>query len=235
MTGTVSEKLLLEGAWYALEHGGRLLESASTLHDADDSATAVALAMFAREDVGRSRLLRILASDVRSGTSLMPAHVRKACRDHIEKQRQAVGSSVIRTRAKTLIDSILRKKLRSPVASDEWRQADAQLKDIHRVKKKRLPIDRNRLRQRALYVDLNDAGTGWHRPVDIDADEAHTAIEDAINDYAGERDRVLDDSEMAKAVEGMSPKLDLPPPRWLIPARPRNQRQSTPEQERESG
>lgn len=43
--GTVTEQVLLEGAWYALAQAGRLLNSATTLYVANDGSTALAIAM----------------------------------------------------------------------------------------------------------------------------------------------------------------------------------------------
>src|SRR5438552_1953185 len=52
----VSEKVLLEGSWYALEQAGRLLRASVVLFDSGDPGSALALAMFAREEFGRSRI-----------------------------------------------------------------------------------------------------------------------------------------------------------------------------------
>ena len=63
----VSEQTLLQGSWYALEQAGRLLRSAVALFESGDPSTAVAVAMFGREELGRSRILRVLAQQVKAG------------------------------------------------------------------------------------------------------------------------------------------------------------------------
>ena len=49
---------LLKGLWYSLEQCGRLLKSAGVLYEEKDYSTAVGVAMFAREELGKHRLLR---------------------------------------------------------------------------------------------------------------------------------------------------------------------------------
>ena len=52
-TPMVSESLLLEGSWYALEQAGRLLRAAVGVFDDGDPATGLVLAMLGREEIGR--------------------------------------------------------------------------------------------------------------------------------------------------------------------------------------
>jgi len=42
----------------------------------------------------------------------------------------------------------------------------------------------------ALYVDLQDAGSDWTRPSQITAEESNRLINDSVNDYAGQWDRM---------------------------------------------
>jgi hypothetical protein len=43
---------------------------------------------------------------------------------------------------------------------------------------------------RALYVDLTDSGTDWNRPLDVPGSDSKKLLNDAVNDYAGQRDRM---------------------------------------------
>src|SRR5215467_306493 len=86
MTTNVTEQTLLEGSWYALEQAGRLLESATGVFESGDVSTALALAMFGREELGRSRLLRDCAGEVGKGKSLQPDAIERRCVDHVKKQ-----------------------------------------------------------------------------------------------------------------------------------------------------
>jgi AbiV family abortive infection protein len=58
---------LLRGAVYALEQCGLLLRDANVLYRAKAYASAVVLAAFAREELGRWRLLVGLWREVRKG------------------------------------------------------------------------------------------------------------------------------------------------------------------------
>jgi hypothetical protein len=49
----VSERVLLEGAWFALEQSGILLRDAVTLYERASPVTAVGLAMLAREEMAK--------------------------------------------------------------------------------------------------------------------------------------------------------------------------------------
>ena len=56
----VTANFLLEGAYYALEQCGLLLRDAVQLYNGSSYATAVVLAAFAREELGREKILLAL-------------------------------------------------------------------------------------------------------------------------------------------------------------------------------
>jgi AbiV family abortive infection protein len=82
----ISEQTLLEGSWHALVQAGRLLRSAVLLFDSGDASSALMLAMFVREELGRSRLLRMCAGEVNAGQLYTPCEVAAKCDDHVAKQ-----------------------------------------------------------------------------------------------------------------------------------------------------
>jgi AbiV family abortive infection protein len=53
----VTKDNLFKGAWYAIEQCGLLLQHAVILHNAKAYSTAVAVASFAREELGRFKIL----------------------------------------------------------------------------------------------------------------------------------------------------------------------------------
>jgi AbiV family abortive infection protein len=67
MSASVTPKYRLEGAVYALEQCGMLLRDANSLYRSASYATAVALAAFAREELGRWRILLDLHREVVGG------------------------------------------------------------------------------------------------------------------------------------------------------------------------
>jgi AbiV family abortive infection protein len=216
----VSAETLLQGAWYAIEQSGRLLTSATLVYDHGDKSTAVVLSMFGREELGRSIILRELAKRVTAGEHLSPEAVRGACEKHVEKQVAGALSTTLRTQAPTQLDAALRARMRVNPGSEEWQQASKAVKLATDMKRKRQPQDRHEMRERALYVDLDATGIAWLRPATLDNARCFDELTDAVNDYAGERDRLrdevldLDFPEMAAARASMAPKVELPEPRW---------------------
>ena len=63
---SVTPEYLLEGAAYALEQCGLLLRDANLLYRSGSYASAVALALFAQEELGRWKILRKLRTQVTS-------------------------------------------------------------------------------------------------------------------------------------------------------------------------
>lgn len=70
-----------------------------------------------------------------------------------------------------------------------------------------------------LYVDLNDAGTDWRRPCVIHKAEVEKLLSDAANDYAAQRDKMLNPrregkTELDEALEAWPDRTELPVPEW---------------------
>jgi AbiV family abortive infection protein len=78
---------LLKGSYYALIQCGRLLNRAATLYKAGDHVTAVGLAALAQEELGRSRYLRDQWKEVVKGKTVSLREIRKACENHLLKQK----------------------------------------------------------------------------------------------------------------------------------------------------
>jgi AbiV family abortive infection protein len=201
----ISEQTLLEGSWHAVVQAGRLLHSAVLLFDNGDASSALVLARFGREELGRSRLLRVCAGEVSAGQLYTPSEIAAKCDDYVE----------------------------------EYRAANELLERAYDAKRKSQPNDRHEARCDGLSVDLDEAGTSWHRPVDLSIEEARQQITDAANDYSGELDRLsherpsdslqphLRGKEMHAARQQMAP-FDVPAACWpnsavVLPAIPRKQ------------
>ena len=216
----VTADTLRQGAWYALEQSGRLFNAATVLANHGDAITGAALAMFGCEELGRSRILRKLADDVDTGVNLESADVQEACDDHVSKQSAGAFSITLRAEPPTGIDAALRAMLSAEPGSDEWKAAKKTADLATNAKRKRNPQRRHLIRTGALYVDLNESGSGWLRPPTRDSSEALDEIVDGVNDYAAERDRLRDDvlkddyPEMARARLSMPAGITLLEPQW---------------------
>jgi AbiV family abortive infection protein len=216
----VSEIVLLQGSWYALEQAGRLLRASVVVFNANDPATALALAMFGREELGRSRILQDIAAEIATGRSFSPKDVANRCDDHVQKQRAALLSTTLRVNPPSALAEALQSAFTHGPRSDEWAASRKVINAASVTKTKRDPDDRRRKREDALYVDLHPNGTTWSRPCAITAAAARPEIEDAVNDYAIECDRLRDEviatdfPKLAMARAGMQPLPVLLPPLW---------------------
>jgi AbiV family abortive infection protein len=87
---SVSPQYLLEGAAYALEQCGLLLRDPNLLYRNGSYANGVAVAAFAREELGRWGLLLDLRKKVLSGEHLTIEKVKAHCGGHVRKQEAAI-------------------------------------------------------------------------------------------------------------------------------------------------
>jgi AbiV family abortive infection protein len=92
MSRLVTSQSLLHGAVYSLEQCGLLLRDAILLYDKGSYATALALAAFAREELGRWLILLELHTQVVAGKRLSVKDVETECDDHVSKQRAGMTS-----------------------------------------------------------------------------------------------------------------------------------------------
>lgn len=216
----VSESLLLEGSWYALEQAGRLLGAAVGVFDDGDAATGLVLAMLGREEIGRARILRRLADEAATGVCFEAADVTRQCGDHVTKQRAGTFCTTLRVVPPSQLAAALQTGVRSAPGSAEQIAAREVIRAASEAKAKRDPQDRHDLREIALYVDLDSSGTTWSRPCAVASTDARAHIEDAVGDYAIECDALRDDviendfPKMAKARAAMNPAPILLEATW---------------------
>jgi AbiV family abortive infection protein len=216
----VSEIVLLQGSWHALEQAGRLLHASVVVFNAGDPATALALGMFGREELGRSRILRDIAAEVAAGKSINPKDIANRCDDHVRKQRAGLLSSTLRVNPPSALAEALRTAVSSSPRSNQWTASRKIINAASAAKMKRDPHVRHGKRENALYVDLDNSGTSWSRPCAIPASVAREEIEDAVGDYAIQCDKLRDNviatdfPKMACARATMKPIPVLLPPIW---------------------
>ena len=225
MSDTVSAEALYEGSWYALQQAGRLLQSASVVFDSGDPPTALAIAMFGREELGRSRLLRQCALQVDGGKHLTAAQVQKRCDDHVDKQEASNFSTMLRPSG--AVAEAARTYATSTVGSDEWHKARSVVDAAVQAKHRRQPQDRHDDRCRGLYVDLNSDGKTWSRPIGFDRSQVLHEINEAVGNYSQERENLMN-ADLAPllrdrphlAIDQMTSArkrltdLEIPPPVW---------------------
>jgi AbiV family abortive infection protein len=177
----------------------------------------VALALLGREELGRYAILCDLWRKASAGSVFSPDDVRKACEDHVEKQRRGNFSLVYRPSADTGYGKLLRSLVGLLPSGGAARKIRESIEKIDKLKAKRLPDERHAARMRSLYVDLDEAGSDWLRPSSITEAEARTTVQDAVNDYSVQRDRLTTPGILAAANPGLrrrsSPGATGPPSR----------------------
>jgi len=212
---SVSPQYLLEGAVYALEQCGLLLRDANLLYRSGSYASAVALAAFAREELGRYRILLDLRTEVLGGDHLTIKKIQDRCKKHEHKQEAGMLSFVMRVDTDTALGGLLGTYLNVKHGSEEWKTAREQLEQARQS----IPVERHKQRMSALYVDAV-APDLWSRPTrEISQISAHAYLQDATNDYSGQYDRYInpetykpDDPELYTALETWIGRPTLPPP-----------------------
>ena len=156
---SVTPEYLLKGAAYALEQCGLLLRDANSLYSCGSYASAVAVALFAREELGRYRILLDLRTQVLGGGHLTIEKIQKRCRDHVTKQEAGMLSFVMRVDTDTALGKLLGTYLNAKQGSEEWKSAREQLEQARQS----IPVERHKQRMSALYVDAEAPTDGTDR------------------------------------------------------------------------
>lgn len=219
MPQPVTPKYLLEGAVYALEQCGLLLRDANLLYRSQSYASAVALAAFAREELGRWRILLALRKEVFGGTILTIEQIEDRCGDHVQKQSAGMLSLTTRTNLNSELGKLLTSKFDATPGSEEWKAFDAQIEKVNRQVAKRIPDDRQRRRMSALYVDPVPPDR-WNRPTEITQSIAAEFLQEAATDYSIQYWQhytkpeyiKLDNPELFDAMTQWSDRPELPRP-----------------------
>jgi AbiV family abortive infection protein len=213
----VTPHFLLEGSIHALKQCGHLLESAGHLYNAGDYSSSVILAAFAREELGRFRILKDLHKRaVGNGETVSLDRLQKECEDHVNKQKWAQISVIQTVNEGEGLGKLIKEYAKGP-SSKEFTEAPEKLEAITKRQTDRIPEDRHRERMKALYVQPNTTGTTWSLPWDYNKGEAHKFIQHAISDYAFQIDKFkspailrLNAPGFAQAYEEWADKPTLP-------------------------
>jgi|SRR5260221_5216622 len=153
----VTSQYLLKGAVYALEQCGLLLIDAVSLINQKSYSSAIVLAAFAREELGRSRILtNFFDETVKNGKSITIKKINKTCEDHVVKQHWGQLSTTLRFKNDSGIGKLIMTRnqyLRSNLQnSEDFQKVEQQINKVTAKLKKRTPDDRHRARAKALYV-----------------------------------------------------------------------------------
>ncbi len=213
---SVSPNVLLKRAWYALEQCGHLLQDSVKLYSAGRYANSVALALLAREELGRCKILFHLWQQAMSGKTFLVKDVRAAYDNHVAKQRSGQLSMTYRVEGPGELAELFRARLKTSPGTAEYKKIAKQVKQLDDTTRKRTPVNRHAMRMSATYVDINDNGTDWNRPAAVSKRAAENCLMDAVNDYALQLDKIDHerDDALDTALAAWPDKPALPPPTW---------------------
>jgi AbiV family abortive infection protein len=217
MSEYVSAEFLLEGAVYALEQCGLLLRDANLLYQNGSYASAVVLAAFAREELGRWAILIAIRLDVLGGARVTVENVQIQCADHLSRQKAGMLSLTISADRDSAYGRLLQTTMTASVGSTEWKAARAEIEKVDRQMKKRVPHKRHSERMNALYVDAVSSDR-WNRPYKtVTPADAFTFLQAAANDYVVQFERYTNlqmlehiDPQLCQALQQWSNRPELP-------------------------
>ena len=142
--------------------------------------------------------------------------IQRACADHVDKQRRASLSFTFMPENTSAFGTAIRTKIEHKPQDTEYQEAERAIQTAVKSLAKRTPDDRHAARMCALYVDLQDSGLDWSRPSQLPPDDAKKLLNDAINDYAGQWERLNNpyDQNLRDALEAWRDRPALPQPVW---------------------
>ena len=118
------------------------------LYRSGSYSSAVAVALFAREELGRYRILLDLRKQLLGGDDLSIEEIQDRCRHHVTKQEAGMLSFVMRVDTDTPLGGILGTYLTVEQGSEQWKTAREQLEHARQS----IPVERHKQRMSALYV-----------------------------------------------------------------------------------
>ncbi len=222
MSAQVTPQYLLRGAIYALEQCGLLLRDANTLYRSGSYATALALAAFAREELGHWTILLAVRDRVLTGERLTIIDVQMYGKDHVRKQEAGMKGLMFSADQSSSLGRLIVARMSAAPGSAEWKAADDQLTKLSKLKQKRLPDDRHKQRMSTLYVDAVSVHQ-WNRPSrNVARLEAYEFVRAAVNDYATPYDQQYSNLEFIErsnpqwlqVLQEWPDRPELPAPEW---------------------
>jgi len=208
---TVSD--LRKGRTLALEHAGHLLADALLLYECQRYPSATTLAVFSREETGRSQILADLARSVLAGQQLTRPDVRRACKNHEGKLQKSLSSVALHIKPELGIGLV--QVLGNP-RHPKYAAYRHLINEKVKAEVRNLPKRAHEERLRALYVDPADNG-GWNRPADLTREEAFAVVDQAAGDYAFSSDELYQDPDTVADLGSWLEKHPLPKPDFPSP------------------
>ena len=198
MARQLSADDLMHGAVYALEQARLLLGDAVALYEQGRYSSAIVLAVFAREEIGRSDMLLKMRKKTLASGQLSLDDVKTACEKHVPKLREAMAATTTRLSAHHAPN--VQPLFGGDPQTEEYEAARQFVKTAAKTQRRHDPDATHAKRMRALYVEPQETGPLWNRPCQATQDEACHLVVDVGNIYDNRRDRLRRSPALAAAV-----------------------------------
>ena len=182
------------------------------------------LASLAQEELGKSRFLHEKRQQsIATGRNTPVEEIDAFWEDHELKQKYGQVSTLQQFQRDTGLGPLIQETMQHPSSSEAAMQARKELENVTERQRKRIPVERARLRERALYVDFDKDTHRWIRPKEeISREEARASIHHAVIDYAFQYDRLQNslpdlqviDAELFRALQAWAERPVLVEPPW---------------------
>jgi AbiV family abortive infection protein len=198
-----SDKILV-GSFFALRQAWELVSAASILHRAGKYSSAYGLAVFSREEVGKSRLLEKHWEASVAGTPVSAQELNSGdLRSHAKKLRAA---------GKVLSEGVFFQGMPPDRGSSEEYELVRHIRDKNARARETDPDSTHLGRLRSFYVELHDAGLGWWKPwTAFDSTRSRREILEAETGYALRRCELEALKEKVGFDTALASSLFLPP------------------------
>jgi AbiV family abortive infection protein len=155
------------------------LNDAVTLYTNKAYSSAIVLAAFAREELGRSHILRELRKKVMSGEEIAVKRILKECGNHVNKQEWSQFSVIMHAPHDSERGRLMLAMLHDPPRGvEELFEKLSSMAGQVKVGERRY-----KLRNSLLYVDPDKSGTHWIRPRSLSPVSTQRFISQALLDY----------------------------------------------------
>lgn len=181
----------MHGSIYALEHSGILLRDAVSLYDQKSFPSAVVLALFGREELGKAIIFRDAFEEAVSGQPVDLKTLKSQYLKHETKQSRGALSVTQRFQNTDPLGEAVLARMHHRPGTAEYEEAERLLEEARAKRQKAIPAERHLIRMSALYVEPSEDGSGWKRPQEQTQDDARYELWDAVNDYSLFYDRVV--------------------------------------------
>jgi AbiV family abortive infection protein len=166
----------LKGAWLARVQCGVLLTDANTLYERRAYSSALAITLFANEELGKSHM-RLDGWAGKRRPPLRPSR-KDPLQDHEEKQWRGMLTVPSGPETEALLETVTA----APVDQEATREQSEACEKLYEITEE-APKVRHQLRMRCLFVDWDDTAGRWLTPCGISAHKAYDELCNAIYNY----------------------------------------------------